>query len=414
MITDEMRKYRNTIKYKVDDIDVLFENGDIEKLNGDLVRHLYIEKDYEELFFPIINISVVMKDELFQRINEEINTVQFRMRIVKNIYDHQNNLLKYELFCNKTFRCFMEKKNIIKDNQMLEDKKKIESDHSQNMLSNPRDFYLFTDDVMKCKKIINLSVDDSELTDLIIYMFNQCKIEKLLMSKLDNIDRINNLILPNGNLIENLKYINENVGLYKKDMCLFFDLDCAYLVDKNSKCTSWRKNEIRITHIHVANQRNSDSQLNGQFINKDRKQVHAFTHTERIEISNSNVLNDQLSGNAITIINSKENSVTNIKSTGTQIGEANTKLLNISSNNKYATNILQVRMKENECFCTMSFLGIDVELFNPNKEILITYEDPALNKKYSGNYRVVKFISTMKKDAQELVGEIQVMLKKQE
>ena len=234
------------------------------------------------------------------------------------------------------------------------------------------------------------------------------------MSKLDNIDRINNLILPNGNLIENLKYINENVGLYKKDMCLFFDLDCAYLVDKNSKCTSWRKNEIRITHIHVANQRNSDSQLNGQFINKDRKQVHTFTHTERIEISNSNVLNDQLSGNAITIINSKENSVTNIKSTGTQIGEANTKLLNISSNNKYATNILQVRMKENECFCTMSFLGIDVELFNPNKEILITYEDPELNKKYSGNYRVVKFISTMKKDAQELVGEIQVMLKKQE
>lgn len=414
MITNDMRNYRNIIKYKVDNVDILFENGDIEKINGEMVRHLFIEKDFDELYFPLINVSIIMKDELFQRINEEIDTVQFRLRIVKNIYDNNNVLMKYELYCNKTFRCFMEKLNIIKDKEMFEDKKRVESESSQNYLANPREFYLFTDDVMKCKKIMNLSVEDAELTDLLIYMFNQCGIEKLLMSKLDNLDRVNNLMLPNGNLIENINFINQNIGLYKKDMCLFFDLDCAYLVDKNSKCTSWRKNEVQITHIHVANKRHSDAQLNGQYINKDRKQTHVFTHTERLEVSNSNILNDQLSGNDMTIINSKENSITNIKSTGTQIGTANTTILNIHSSNKYATEILKLRMKENECSCTMSFVGLDIDLFLPNKEIIVTYEDPELHKIYSGNYRITKVLATLKKDAQELVGEVQLSLKKQE
>ena len=29
MITNDMRNYRNIIKYKVDNVDILFENGDI-------------------------------------------------------------------------------------------------------------------------------------------------------------------------------------------------------------------------------------------------------------------------------------------------------------------------------------------------------------------------------------------------
>jgi hypothetical protein len=87
MITQEMRDNKNVIKYKVDNFDIIFDNGDIEKVNGDMVTHLYIEKDYDELYFPIVNISVTMKDELYHRIKQENETVKFRLRVVKNIYD---------------------------------------------------------------------------------------------------------------------------------------------------------------------------------------------------------------------------------------------------------------------------------------------------------------------------------------
>ena len=139
-----------------------------------------------------------------------------------------------------------------------------------------------------------------------------------------------------------------------------------------------------------------------------------FTHTERVEIRNSNIINDQLSGNNITMIDAKNNSVSNISSNSTQIGNANTNIMNIKSDNKFANEILQTRMKERECICTMSFLGVDVDVFSPNKEIIVTYEEPELHKKFSGNYRILKVISTLKKDSHELVGEVQVTMAKQE
>ena len=77
MITQEMRENKNLIKYKIDNFDIMFENGDIEKLNGDMVTHLYIEKDYDDLYFPIVNVSIMMRDELYHRIKQENETVKF-------------------------------------------------------------------------------------------------------------------------------------------------------------------------------------------------------------------------------------------------------------------------------------------------------------------------------------------------
>lgn len=145
MITDEMRDYRNIVKYKIENMDIMFNNGDVVNIESGMITHLYIEKDFDNLYFPIINVSAVMKDELYDRINKENETVQFRLKIIKNIYDQNNKFLKYELYCNKMFRCFMDKENIIKDNKQLEDKKKTENSESANFRSNNRNFYLFSD-----------------------------------------------------------------------------------------------------------------------------------------------------------------------------------------------------------------------------------------------------------------------------
>ena len=170
MITQEMRDNKNIIKYKVDNFDIMFENGDIEKLNGDMVTHLYIEKDYDELYFPIVNISIMMRDELYHRIKQENDTVKFRLRVIKNIYDKDMKFLKYELYCNEIFQCFKDKENVIEDNENVESKKETEGDEAVTLGNNTRDFYLFTDEVTKCKKYFNLSINSATMTDLLIYI----------------------------------------------------------------------------------------------------------------------------------------------------------------------------------------------------------------------------------------------------
>ena len=411
MITDEMRKHKNLIKYKVDNFDILFQNGDIEKMSGDMVTHLYIEKDYDDLYFPIINISVSIKDEIYHRIKQENDTVKFRLRVIKNIYNQDMKFIKYELAFNEVFQCFKDKDNTIEDNEANESKKKTEGDVMTGM--NTRDFYLFTEAVSNCKKFFNLSVESASLSDLLIYILNQSGVNKLLMSKLNNNISLSNVTIPSGNTIDTINYLNNLKSLYEKGMLLFFDIDTTYLIDKNYKCTAWRKNEIRVTHIHISNQQSNDSQMNGFFINKDRKQTHVFTNTGRVQIRNVNVMSNQLNGNNIKIIDTKANSSQSVSASTTTVGNANDHLLTVKTGNKYAASDLKTRLEENECVCGVVLLGVDIEVISPNKEILLTYEDSKLNKQYGGNYRISKTVATLSKDAEELVGEIQIVLKKQ-
>ena len=88
-------------------------------------------------------------------------------------------------------------------------------------------------------------------------------------------------------------------------------------------------------------------------------------------------------------------------------------MLSTKVQNSFTISNIKTTMQENECMCDISFLGVDIDVFTPNKEIILTYEDPEFNKKYSGNYRVTKIIAVFKKDAEELVGEVQVSLKRQ-
>ena len=413
MITEEMRKYKNLIKYKVDNFDVMFKNGDIEKLNGDMVTHLYIEKDYDELYFPIVNVSIMMRDELYHRIKQENDTVKFRLRVVKNIYDQDMKFLKYELYCNEIFTCFKDKENVIEDNLNVEKKKETEGDSSVTLGNNTRDFYLFTDEVTMCKKFFNLSIESATMSDLAIYILGETGVKQLLMTKLNNNESLSNFTIPSGNAIDAINYLNNLKAFYEKGMTLFFDIDTTFLIDKNYKCTAWRTNEIRITHIHVANQQSNDSQLNGYFINKDRKQTHVFANTDRVQVRNTNITNNQIAGNKIKVIDAKAGSAQQVGANTTAVNSNNEQILMVKQGNKYTASQIKTKLEENECICGVTLIGVDTEVVSPNKEILVTYEDSKLQKQYGGNYRVCRTTTTLTKDASELVGEVQVVLKKQ-
>ena len=113
------------------------------------------------------------------------------------------------------------------------------------------------------------------------------------------------------------------------------------------------------------------------------------------------------------MVDAKNNTVTSIKGDSTQVGKPNSNMISIKNSNPYTVSSIKTRLNENECICNIAFIGLDINVFTPNKEILITYTDVELNKKYGGNYRISKLTATLKKDSEELVGEIQILLKKQ-
>lgn len=171
MITKEMQIHRNNYKYKVENLDILFSDGSVENIESGMVSHLYIEKDFDSLYFPIINISVVMKDQLYDKINKENEQIKFRLKINKYVYDSSDNFINYKSFCNDVFICFSDKKIVINDEDSVKTKENVESNDIPSNRANNRNFYLFKEDVIKCKETMNLSVTSATLSDLVIYMF---------------------------------------------------------------------------------------------------------------------------------------------------------------------------------------------------------------------------------------------------
>jgi hypothetical protein len=154
--------------------------------------------------------------------------------------------------------------------------------------------------------------------------------------------------------------------------------------------------------------------MNGYFINKNRKQTHVFANTGRVEIRNTNITQNQLQGNKIRIINPKANSTQNVSAKSTSVGSKNDQLFSVKDGAEFTASNIQTYIEENECICNVVLVGIDSEVVSPNKEVMITYEDSELQKTYGGNYRISRVLTTLTKDASELVGEVQVLLKKQE
>ena len=82
---------------------------------------------------------------------------------------------------------------------------------------------------------------------------------------------------------------------------------------------------------------------------------------------NTNIIHDQLSGNKLTVIDSKSDSVTDITGESTQIGDPNKHMMFTKAQNQFTISNIQTVLQENECMCDIA-LGIDIDLFTPNKE----------------------------------------------
>lgn len=410
----QMRTGRIDYKYEIDTMDIIFKNGDVEKVESKLFSHLYMEKDFDNLFFPIMNIGVTMSDMLYDRIIQENHSVKFRVRLRKRLYSNDKTFIRAEQQFDELFVVFLDSDIKIKDNDL--DKEVRSSDKTDTPLrdrTQVRQFYLFKEDVIKCKKILNISVSSAPITELIVYLMGECEIQRLLMSKLDNNSNVDNILIPSGNLIECINHLNEVKGFYNAGMTLFFDIDTAYLLNRLATYTAWRKNEVRTTHIHVFDSKSNDGNMTGVFTDRDRKSNHVFTNTDLFKIQNMNIVNDQLVGNNITIVNPKTNKVDKVDEKLTQVGEANKTILYSKENNPYTISAMKLAMKENENVVTLSFMGVDMDTFTPNKEFIMSFSDSNFNKMYGGSYRLCKFINALKKDGEEFVGELTCVFKKQ-
>ena len=73
---DDILSKSTNIKYEPDAVDIMFKNGDIEKITPSFVTQIVIEKDYDTSYFPVTSISLNIRPELYTRVVKEKETVK--------------------------------------------------------------------------------------------------------------------------------------------------------------------------------------------------------------------------------------------------------------------------------------------------------------------------------------------------
>lgn len=421
MKLEDIVDYIEYVKYKPETIQIVLQDETIDVM-PDFVSEVFIEYDYDNLYAPVMTLTMALSQEEYRKIVLEKDTVQFIIKINKYFYDDKGNFLYSSNFVNGTFCTHMLDETPIMEKD-LHDMTKLANSVEETEEKDGRtpmdmkdvyDFALFNENnVRSGNKDINICIESGAMTDTIVYALTQAGIGNLLMTPVDNNSTISNMVLPLMNTVEFLNYLQANKGIYNLGLLFFMDFNLNFLIDKNAYCTAWRPNEYKITNIYILSQKSEYCPIVGQYIDSETEENNVFTSSESINIVNRSVVNNVTFGNKKVLLNAKNDNVSYIDEGLKQRGESITTIEIEKQSNSYTKNEHKMRLIENEYDVNVIMKDIDFELLSPNKCFKLIFQNTDVNGAYGGTYRVSKSMVVLTKMGNELDSYLICEFKKQ-
>ena len=391
-------------KYIIDSFDILFPNeANPTKIDPKQVTYLSIEKDYDVDYFPIIRAHVSMDKNLYYKVISNKLNVKFRVRLQKFVYDNtQQFQFKTDVF-NEVFGIFMDENTPYMDlKQQTAAKEAENSDKTPKDISNEIQFYLFKDnDLQNSKKIINMILTASSISDAVVYLLSQLGMTQVLMTPFNQTGYRPQIILPALTGVRSLIYLYEQYGFYTNGALMFFDTDCTYIIDKNPKCTAWRKGEYTQTVITVKQSGTGNDLTQGSFVDDKNKINYINVTPGAINMYNDSVINDHIDGNNLLVIQPYYNKIDQINAGTYQRGSGTYKVMTNRFYNEYAISAAVFDKKESGNIVHVNINDFDIDALTPNKEFMFIFEDTTVNANSGGQYRISKTIMTFTKQGEE-------------
>jgi len=401
-IPNNMRTY----KYTIESMDILFpEEIEPTKINPNFIKGILLEHDFDNDYFPVFKLSVSIEPKVYFKILSNKLKVRFRIRMQKYSYDVNKDFqFKKDVF-NTVFCVFMDEDTPYFDEKSYNESKKVErSEITPRDLSNIYSFYLFKEsDLDNSKKIVNNVITSSTLIDTVVYLLSTCGMRNVLMTPLENKKVFKEILLPPLTLLNNLLYLNQQYGFYTKGALIFFDLMAMYIIDCNSKCTAFQKEEYKRTIFTIKELTDPNIFTPGSFVSDIEKENYINITPDNINIYSNSVVADQIIGNNFIIIDPKQGSVQNIKPETVQRGVGTYQVLVNNYGNEYSNNDVKNRKIENNTVININISDFDMEAVTPNKEFVFIFDNSKINSTYSGSYRLTKRVIQFKLEGTEFI-----------
>ena len=409
-------------KYRVSEIYLLFPNEEPVQLPTERLVSMSIMHDYENNFFPLFRIELVLESDRYYKILQNKETMQFKLRIQKyyrEIGKKKESILRD--FINDTFDLILDDDDYdldsgFKEEQAGSDYSKLKKENNNDLFSadNRIEFFLFKSNTIRAsKKIVNRILYNASVTDAISYIMSSTGIRNVLMAPADNQDTIQELVIPPLHALGALTFVDCYYGIYKSGSVLYFDLDRNYIFPYDGKCRCWEKNEIKQTSILIPKK---NSTFSSDMCTVDKSDSNTKTNylvgnNSTISIKNNSVTYDILAGNDIESINLYSGDVSQGDSKTITKSENNERVLPNRTENPYFNEIYMQQSTARSIVIQTNFGDYDVGYLKPNIIYNFIFEDTKLTIKYKGSYRMVRCTHMFVRDGRDFAISSDVMFK---
>lgn len=392
-------------KYVLDIFTVIIGDEVIE-IDTTFVNSIGLEKDYDNLMFPVLRVVFSMDDELYYKIIENKENVQYKVRLMKYIYDENQRVRSKQQFIHDVFISFIEEES---DRVNRNYTRHNESDEMA-VASKSLEVFLFKKkDLLISKEYINGIFNNVAMTDLLTYILSSSGVKQVLLSPLHNIEPYSEIRIPPMTFVDTLDYL-ENIygGYYDYGSIKFFDYDCLYFIDKGSKNNVYRSNEFVQTVLTIQDLTTPTSVNPGCSLDNVAMKTYINVSPKAFRFISSSITNEHIHANNAIIISPTTGDMVKVEPPVKEVTGKVYKLLIDRYNNKRAVNNYAKKVSENGNLLNIAVTGVDVSSFTPNKDIQVIFEDSKLNRALGGGYRISRLVFEFRKEGKEftIAGEL--------
>lgn len=418
--SDQFQKYL----YVVKDIQVLLPDGEenliIEK---NRFMGLDVEDNYEENYFPLIKITLVINSETYYKILKYKNECQFYLRIHKKYMKNEDKtkMSSEQKFLLDTFDLITDENtddmlNALKEKISSDDYKKRKSEG--NVLdetdNNRVSFYLFKSSIAGTKTNVNKILANANVSDAIAYLMSVAKIKNVLMSQPDNTKVYEELMIPYQSVLKSLGFLDTYYGLYKSGSIIYFGVDYTYIIPYNGKCSVTSTSD-KSTNTNIVIPKSSNTLYSGKLGSVKRKNDesnYVIGDSTSINIMNKSISNNYLYANDIEVVDSYDENTETSKSNAKSKTENFVKIFQNKTENEFIGDMYTAQTNAKSDIISIRLQNFDISAFTPNKQFNVIFEDSKYTKKYNGKYILAGMSYSLNSEGNELLINGTIVLRK--
>lgn len=250
---------------------------------------------------------------------------------------------------------------------------------SQNMI----DIYLFNQSFLDASNTnFNGVFTKNTIQQCVGRILSDTKHKNILMSKFENDEIYEELVVPALPAYKALIYLDQYYGFYKAGAMIYYDVDTFYLLNSSGKLSAKQLNEKTDVTFLVKNLDQAQPG-NGMLLIEGDLSNYCSINEQNIGPQKPSTNNNITTGSEAKFVVSDDITVNYSEANQSYINQRNEKIAYVrKDDNKFAANIARVRMEENECILYISAENLDLDIFRPNKVFKVVYDDEGQAQRY--------------------------------